>query len=268
MPFATSARVVLRAGYQQNFSTIFTGQIYQLRAGYENSTDSFLDIFAGDGDYARNWATNNTTLAKGYTSTDVWNAMGKAMSPWQVTAGQPPDGLSTTPAVRGRVLFGMTRDDLDDLGRGNNFLWNINGGQLQALPKFTFRPGSSVVINYQTGQIGTPEQTEEGIKISCLLNPAIRWGTQIKLDNTEISQLLLSQPGLGNFQGAVSPNATQSSQAGVVPPLNTDGTYVVLMCRHIGDTRSTEWYSHIIAISVDPTAIKPSATVPIPTAAQ
>ena len=97
-----------------------------------------------------------------------------------------------------------------------------------------------------------------------LLNPQITWGTKIQLTNTEISNLLLTNPGLGG-RGAVSPNATSSSQQAVVPVLNTDGTYYVLQVRHVGDTRGNEWYSHIIAINIDTTqSVLPNATVPIP----
>ena len=232
VPFATSARCTLLAGYQGNLSTLFVGQIYQLRSGYENSTDSFLDIFAGSGDYAKQWGTNNASLAKGYTAEDVYHHTAAGFGPWQVTAGDPPTGLSTTPSVHGRVLYGMARDNMDDHARSNNFVWNINGSQVQALPRFTPRPGSAIVINYQTGMVGFPEQTEEGIKVSCLLNPQITWGTKIQLTNTEISNLLLTNPGLSG-RGAISPNATSGSQQAVVPVLNTDGTYYVLQatCR-------------------------------------
>ncbi len=264
VPFATSARCTLLAGYQGNLSTLFVGQIYQLRSGYENSTDSFLDIFAGSGDYAKQWGTNNASLAKGYTAEDVYHHTSAGFGPWQVTAAPPPDGLSTTPSVRGRVLYGMARDNMDDLARSNNFVWNINSNQVQALPRFTPRSGSAIVINYQTGMVGFPEQTEEGIKVSCLLNPQITWGTKVQLTNTEISNLLLTNPGLGG-RGAISPNATSGSQQAVVPALNTDGTYYVLQVRHVGDTRGNEWYSHIIAINIDTTqSVLPNATVPIP----
>jgi hypothetical protein len=45
----------------------------------------------------------------------------------------------------------------------------------------------------------------------------------------------------------------------VVPPLNPDGVYVVLYASHTGDTRGNEWYTHITALSYDPTAIPPRA---------
>src|SRR5690348_15711276 len=39
----TAAKITLKAGYEENFGTIFEGQIYQIRTGKENATDSYID---------------------------------------------------------------------------------------------------------------------------------------------------------------------------------------------------------------------------------
>jgi hypothetical protein len=254
LPFPTSARVVLKAGYQQNFGELFRGNIYQMRIGKETNVDSYLDIFAADGDAAHDWASMQKSLAKGYTSQDIWNHCGQSMQAWQVTTGDPPTGLSTTPSPRGCVLFGMTRDRLRDLSQTNNFTWNIYRNQLQGVPKFGVRPGQAVIINSTTGQIGTPEQTESGITVTTLLNPALSWGSKIQLNNTEIAALTQQLPGL-QAATPLGPGA----QKGVVPPINTDGLYTCLYVSHVGDTRGQEWYSRITALSIDPTALPPQS---------
>ena len=265
VPFASTAKVVLKAGYQANLSTLFTGQIYQLRVGKETNVDSYMDIFAGDGDLARNFSMVNKTLAKGYTPTDVWDAAGSSMQPWQVTAAQAPDGVTTTPSPRGRVVYGMARDTLDTLGRSYGFDWNITDGQLSGLPKAQTKPGDAIVINSFTGQIGVPEQTEEGITVVCLLNPSIRAGARIQLtNNAEISKLVRSQPGLTNQTGNIGSTVGLSGSQVVVPPLNSDGIYKVLQCSHVGDTRGNEWYTRLICLSVDPSAIAPGGSVKVP----
>jgi hypothetical protein len=134
----------------------------------------------------------------------------------------------------------MTRDVLNDMADSNNCTWNIYGNELQVLPKFAVRPGEAIVINSHTGQIGVPEQTENGVTVTCLLNPAITWGTRIKLNNTEIAQFALNQPGSNR---AVSPNVAYASQGNWVPPLNSDGDYVCLYVDHHGDTRGNEWFT-------------------------
>jgi hypothetical protein len=264
VPGKTSSRVVLKAGYQANFGQLFEGYVYQIRTGKESNVDSFIDIFAADGDAAHNFGFLSKSLAKGYTSQDVFNHAADSFQQWQVTSNGPPDGLQSQPAPRGKVLFGMTRDTLTDLGESNNFTWNIYQGQLQAYPKFSVRPGEAVVINSSTGQIGVPEQTETGVQVMCLLNPAIAWGTRIKLNNTEIAQLKLAATNATINQRAASPNAAFGNQGAWVPPLNSDGDYVVIYASHVGDTRGDEWFTRITAFSVDPTANTPQATLNVP----
>lgn len=257
---ATAGTVTLKAGYQDNIGTIFFGYIYQLRVGKESNVDSYLDIFAADGDQAHNWAKMETTFAAGYTEQDVWTAAGKSMQPWQVSTGNPPDGLNTNRSPRGKVAFGMTRDILRDHAASNNYTWNILNQQLQGYPKYAVRPGEAVVINRYTGMIGVPEQTDQGISVVTLLNPALRWGTQIQLNDTDVAHYVINNPGSNPNDPAYAISADPAYKGGqsqVIPPINSDGTYVVVYCRHEGDTRGNPWYSHMVCIST-----KPSATVP------
>jgi hypothetical protein len=63
--FPSSARIGLRAGYRTDLGSLFTGTIYQLRIGKESNVDTFIDIFAADGDLSHNWATMRVALTKG-----------------------------------------------------------------------------------------------------------------------------------------------------------------------------------------------------------
>jgi len=59
--------VVLSAGYGSNVGEIFKGTVKQFRRGKERNVDSFLDVFAADGDTAYNFSLANQTLAAGST---------------------------------------------------------------------------------------------------------------------------------------------------------------------------------------------------------
>jgi hypothetical protein len=258
----TTAQVIFKAGYIQNVQTLFTGRIFQMRVGKENATDSYLDIFAADGDLAHNWATMNTPFAKGYTAASVWDSAGQSMKPWGVSSSAPPNGLSTKPSPRGKVCFGMTRDVLRSMANSNNFTWNILNGQLQGQPKFAFNPGQAIVVNSRTGMVGVPEQTENGVTVTTLLNPAITWGTRIQINDTDIARLIVQNPGTDTL-GPTS--AATGSQKTYIPTLNCDGFYVVLYAQHVGDTRGNEWYTKFTCISNNATATKPLAlSVPLP----
>ena len=67
-------RVVLQAGYKDNYGIIFDGNICSTRIGKENGIDTWLEITAADGDKAYNFSTVNTTLAAGSTPIDRINA--------------------------------------------------------------------------------------------------------------------------------------------------------------------------------------------------
>jgi hypothetical protein len=65
-------KVTLQAGYiTGNYGIIFKGTIKQFKRGRESATDTYLDIFAADGDIAHNQAVINTTLPVGSTLDDV-----------------------------------------------------------------------------------------------------------------------------------------------------------------------------------------------------
>lgn len=255
--FQTSAKIIFKAGYGDisQIPVLFNGQVYQMRVGKERNTDTFLDIFAQDGSMSHYTDSMNTTFSKGYNNTDVYNALGASLGKWGVTTNPPPMGLDGPAAVRGKVLYGKTTSHITSLAFNNNFTWAIQDMQLQAIPKYSFAPGSLVVVNSETGMIGIPEQTDQGIQCTVLLNPAIKWGTQIHINQNDIVHLTNKDQGLVT--------STTSGQATGVPPLNADGRYVVLHAEHTGDTRSNEWYTKFVCLTVDPTAVKP-ATPGIP----
>ena len=65
--------VILQAGYKSNFGLIFQGNIKQIRFGRENTTDTYVDISAGDGDQSYNFSTVAKTLSSGSKQIDQIN---------------------------------------------------------------------------------------------------------------------------------------------------------------------------------------------------
>jgi len=105
----------------------------------------------------------------------------------------------------------------------------------------SYLPGEAVVINAKTGMIGTPAQTNEGINAKTLLNPLIRVGGRVKLNNADIAdyKINLAQP---------------LSPANIPPSKRADGTYYVLVIEHSGDTRGIDWYTTLVCLSIDPSS--------------
>ena len=238
--------IEIQAGYEGNYGVIFQGTVKQVRKGRESSVDSYCDIFAADGDIMHNDTTVAETMYKGYTQRDVWTAVGRAAEGSGTTVAPltfPPS--TDNPSPRGKVMFGMLRETVRKFGATNNMLTTVSNGQLQAMPLYAYKPGDIIAVNAATGLVAVPEQTELGITFTCLLNPAIEWGSRIELDNSGITQNLVANPFDITAGAQPLPNA--------FPSLAANGIYKVLVADHIGDTLGNTWYTRCICVSLDAT---------------
>lgn len=233
-------RVVLQAGYQNNLGIIFDGNIRQRRQGRENGTDTWLELIAADGDQAYNWAVVNTTLAAGSTPADRVQVCQQAFEAKGVGAGYRPE-LGNTTLPRGKVMYGMARKFMRETADTTGCSWSIQDGTMIMVPYTAYLPGEAVVLTHETGLVGTPEQTNEGIKVRCLLNPRLRINGRIKLNNTSIQ--------------AAKTDLKMSAQR--PPKMDTDGFYRIIKCEFCGDTRGNDWYADMVCIGLDDTANMP-----------
>lgn len=233
--------VVLQAGYVGgNFGIIFRGNIKQFRRGKESNIDTYLDILASDGDLSYNFGFINKSL-DGNVSPDVVlqqasNVFGLPIDPnanQSLTGGILP---------RGKVLFGLMRTYMQDLAQTNSARWSIQNGTIVMIPLSGYLPGEVVQINSATGMIGVPEATDNGVVVQTLLNPLIKIGTRIQLNNKDVTQTIVKQQFFPSF----------TSGPTLVADVTTDGFYRVLVAEHTGDTRGQEWYTNVVCLSLDP----------------
>lgn len=232
-------RIVLQAGYRDNCAVIFDGTIRQVRRFRENGTDICTAILAADGDAAYNYAIVNTTLAAGSTAAEHVKACQEAFSEKGARAGYTPD-ISSGPALpRGKVMYGMARKYMRDTAKRTDTTWSIQDGKMQMVPLKGYLPGEAVVLTAETGLIGTPEQTNDGIKVRCLLNPRLRIGGRIRLDNASVKEAKTELKMNANTYGK--------------PKLDNDGLYRIIKCEFTGDTRGNDWYADLVCIGIDDT---------------
>ena len=230
--------VTLSAGYEGASKLLFKGDIIQKRKGRENPVDTYLTILATSGDKAYNFAVVNKSLAAGHTFRDQVNAAFEPMKEHGITLGHIGD-LGSKVMPRGRTMFGMARDFLRDIAFSTNTAWSIQNNKLQVLENQKTLPGQAVVLNSQTGMVGMPVQTINGIIVRCLLNPEIRPGTRIQINQSSIQT------------AAFSPNYTAEVQNSMLPSIAEDGFYKALVVDHVGDTRGNPWYTDIVCIRAD-----------------
>jgi hypothetical protein len=234
-------KVTLQAGYQDGaFGVIFDGTIVQVRKGRENATDTYLDLICGDGDEALNFSTVSTVISSGSTFKDRVDALQKAMADKGVKPGFTGEPVNPETLPRGKVFWGMCRDHLRVQAASQGMSYSVQNGELTMIPLQGYKPGEAVVINSQTGMVGLPEQTQDGIRVVTLLNPALAVGSTIQINESSVQQQLISQ------------NLTSDASQNNFPGIASDGLYKVMVIEYVGDTRGTPWYSNIIALGIDP----------------
>lgn len=241
-------KVVLQAGYPGNYGVIFSGNIKQVIVGRQSTTETFINIVAGDGDRAYNFAVVNTSLAKGSKAADQVTAAITAMTPKGVTQGHLGD-LPVNKLPRGKVLFGNARNYLRDVAKTTQRSWSIQNEKVNFVYKTAYLPGQQVPITGTTGMIGTPQQTNDGVNVKTLLNPNIQISGRVYLDNDTILQQKL------NLEQIAAARGNTSAVNNLVPRnLNANGSYYVLVLEHLGDTRGVEWYTSLVCLNIDVSA--------------
>lgn len=239
-------KLVLQAGYENNYGVIFQGNIKAYKTGRIDAVTTYLDILAADGDEAYNYAILRQSLAAANTGAkDQVEAMVQSMKEHGVVLGKfvdPPSG-GTNP--RGKVLFGMGRVILRQFVRSIGSTWSISNGQVNIIPLESYLPGEAVVLSHLTGLVGIPEQTENGVKVRALLNPKIVVGGLIQIDQNSVNKQVQQSP-----EAAPVPfNSYTGIQ--LLASITSDGVYRVFVAEFSGDTRGQDWYVDITALSID-----------------
>jgi hypothetical protein len=109
----------------------------------------------------------------------------------------------------------MARERLDDVADTSNTSWSIQNGQLVLIEETGYLSDEALVINAGTGMIGVPETTQAGIEVTVLLNPLIKIGTRVQLDNASINQLTIREQGFPRYSDLSFP--ANIANDGVLP---------------------------------------------------
>lgn len=230
-------KILLEAGYDGNYGVIFQGNVMQVLQGRESATDTFVDLVAADGDRAYNFAVVNQTLMSGSTQADQVSTAVAAMTPKGVTSGHmgdfPPEKLP-----RAKVMYGPAKKYLRTVAKTTNKSWSVQDGKVTYVGNRTYLPGEVIKLTSATGMIGTPQQTTEGVNVKCLINPFIKVGGRVQIDNKSIQHFKI------NF-------AVPGSVANTPAALTADGTYYAYVVEHSGDTRGLDWYTSIVGIALN-----------------
>jgi hypothetical protein len=241
-------QVILEAGYQEGrYGIIFNGIVKQYSRGHEeNMTESYFRIFAAHSDITFRFAVANATLAADSTSqARMDEAQRSALLKKEASIGQQdlpsrPGGL-----YRGAVLWGAVTDVMSEEATHANMVWSIQDGKMVLVKSDSYVQGQIIDLNAETGLIGHPEVTDNGISVTSLLNPAARVRGLVKLNNDSINWT--GAPGGSNV--VYWPDV---SSINTYDLLSNDGLYIILVRTHEGDTRGNPWYTHMTCMAHKP----------------
>jgi hypothetical protein len=238
------AQIQLSAGYQDNVSLIFSGEISFSIDGRDNSTDTFVTIQASENDKAFCYATVNTTLAAGYSKTDVFQALLKSVREFGVTVGLIPE-LDDIKMPRGKPIYGMHRDEMDRLASQTKATWQYVNNTIQIRPENSHST-DIIILNNRTGLVGMPQQTiDGGINLQCLINPSIVINSLIRLDNSSVYKSTSSTEVMSVDSARVAKKQIKAMSS----VLSKDGDYKVINISYHGDTRGNEWYMDLVCVA-------------------
>lgn len=260
------SRIEVNAGYDgspdesggypdKNVGVIFTGDIRFSVTGKDNITDSWVLIQCIDSWQGHLYAGVHTTVPAGWKYNDVFSHAMGTLEPYGITKGSVPD-MPTTVFPRGKVLYGNTTDLLYSIsGTCKADFWYENN-QVNMVPE-TKHLDQIVILNANTGLIGMPQQTMgAGVNVRCLINPNIKLGGLVRLDQSSIYRASLSNEQIGMSPARLGEKESdgniyvdgipgQSQPASI----NTDGDYIVGSIDYTGDTRGQNWYMDLLCLA-------------------
>jgi len=239
-------QVYLKAGYSnwsgEIFDTIFAGYIIWAKKGRESPTDTYLEINAADGDFGYTYAKMTGSLAAGHTNKDIKKMVDRSFKELKVDKGHEAE-MPETKYPRGRVLYGMTRDIARNLAQTTGHTWSIQEGKYTTVKLDSVLPDEEIVLRADTGLIGMPQQTADGVIAKSLLSPYLVPNRKVFIDNKSVQTFAFPSPPTGDSMVQFWKESTAAQSA--------DGHYKVLAVDHTGDTRGNQWYSDMWLIMLN-----------------
>lgn len=202
-----------------NVGIIFKGNIRDVEHT-RDGPDIITRISCGDGDKALRKATTSKSYPKGTPVKDVVDDLYKELEKQGVKKGEWkfPDDMEPN-FKRPYATCGSCSREMDTLGRGRKFYWNVQNGTMEIVPGDGFI-GTIVYLSPSSGLIGVPTITDNGVRVSALLNPEIR------------------------------PNRRVQVESDVLEMNAANGVYRVSQCDYSGDNRDGEFRVDVTGESV------------------
>lgn len=209
-----SLETTLEAGYSGNTSVIFRGKL-EAGVSVRDGVDWVTTFQSTDGGKELRQARVNVSFKKvsirgafERVAESLGLGLGNAIE--KIQEGNIRGALDEF--ANGLVLSGPARKEVERLATTLGYSWSVQNGQLQLLgPTDAIEPGDAIVLNKDTGMIGSPESGDKGIvEVRSLLIPQLEPGRVVVLESAAL-----------------------------------DGAYRVEKTTYQGDTRGNDWYADL-----------------------
>lgn len=169
------------AGYQDEMPLIFYGFVSQCYSYRESgAVDYITEIQANSNQLITIYGFNNVTIAKDTKFEDVIKTLTEQF-PWYKPRYITP---KIKPLASNKTFIGQT---LDLLGReyGQYDIY-IDKGELNVLDKNEVVPGDILVINSESGLLGSPRRAEQYLEFDMIFEPRLKLAQAIELESSSI----------------------------------------------------------------------------------
>lgn len=213
----TDNRVILQAGYQSTgLKLLAIGDIVKGSTEF-NHPDVITSADCRDGGRALRDARASVSFKPNVTARNMVDELVKKLNVDNVEIDFDLSGAFK----HGWSFYGQVRDGLDKLAGRFGFQWSIQNNTLQLTERRTPSQREAVLLTPSTGMIGSPTRVdktgdnltkakeEPGLKVRCLLNPALVPGDPVVIESAEYPR----------------------------------GTYRITRVEHNGDTHGDDWSS-------------------------
>jgi hypothetical protein len=238
--------IIIEAGYiGTQYGQIYQGEIVQCLRDKPDAATYTLTLVCMNAQQFQTYGALIGTLTRGQNARSQIGYIASANSvPTQL--GKLTSDFSQTQLTRGKSYFGKANKYLRQLAQSENAAYYLENGQVNFI-KMTDLPTDEVVdLTPNTGLIGVPAQNNYGATIKMLLNPAIKIGSIVHVDNSLIAN-------------------QEYNQGSAIYQLDQSGLYRVIQYNIEADSRGQAWYTTVETCTqagVQPSMITSSAQSP------
>lgn len=234
-------QIRIEGGYMEGqYGEIFTGDIVQIYRNRENGVDYRLEIVALRSSSVFDVNHIRSSVAAGSSPRDrIWGLANDAQKTMGV--GEVSKALEEGSLPRGKVFFGTPAKYLRELCVGNGaHFWTDESGMLTVKKIDDEIPEDRcLVLTPVTGLVGTPVYSDTGIHIQTLLDPRLKIGVLVKIDNDIIQRQSVK---LDAEMGGHNNQLPQQYQ------FDRDGEYQIASVVHQGDTWGNTWTTDVVGL--------------------